>query len=89
MLDTENKIFVVLDSKDEFVGTYKLGEITRLYLKDSSFKEKIDNKSFKVYVKDDEKFLDLLKKGLALFKMLDKIAELSKTLIWLKDKKLI
>ncbi|MBR6641565.1 MAG: hypothetical protein IKL08_05185 [Clostridia bacterium] len=89
MLDTENKIFVILDSKDEFVGTYKLGEITRLYLKDSSFKEKIDNKSFKVYVKDDEKFLDLLKKGLALFKMLDKIAELSKTLIKLKDKKLI
>jgi hypothetical protein len=89
MLDTENKIFVVLDSKDEFVGTYKLGEITRLYLKDSSFKEKIDNKSFKVYVKDDEKFLDLLKKGLALFKMLDKIAELSKILIRLKDKKLI
>ena len=89
MLDTENKIFVVLDSKDEFVGTYKLGEITKLYLKDSSFKEKIDNKSFKVYVKDDEKFLDLLKKGLALFKMLDKIAELSKILIQLKDKKLI
>ncbi|MCR8701026.1 MULTISPECIES: hypothetical protein [Campylobacter] len=89
MLDTENKIFVVLDSKDEFVGTYKLGEITRLYLKDSSFKKKIDNKSFKVYVQDDEKFLDLLKKGLGLNKMLEKIAALSETLSYLRDKRLI
>lgn len=89
MLDTENKIFVVLDSKDQFVGTYKLGEISRLYLEDSSFKEKIDNKSFKVYVKDDEKFLDLLKKGTGLLKMLEKIAALSETLSYLKDKKLI
>lgn len=89
MLDTENKIFVVLDSKDQFVGTYKLGEISRLYLKDSSFKEKIDNKSFKVYVKDDEKFFDLLKKGLGLNEMLEKIAALSETLNYLKDKRLI
>lgn len=89
MLDTENKIFVVLDSKDQFVGTYKLGEISRLYLEDSSFKEKIDNKSFKVYVKDDEKFLDLLKKGTGLLKMLEKMAKLSEILICLKDKKLI
>ncbi|ARR02701.1 hypothetical protein CVIC8964_1312 [Campylobacter vicugnae] len=89
MLDTENKIFVVLDSKDQFIGTYKLGEITRLYLKDSSFKEKIDNKSFKVYVQDDEKFFDLLKKGLGLNKMLEKIAALSETLSYLRDKRLI
>lgn len=89
MLDTENKIFVILDSKDQFVGTYTLGEITRLYLGDSSFKEKIDNKSFKVYVKDDEKFFDLLKKGLGLNEMLKKIATLSETLSYLKDKRLI
>lgn len=80
MLDTQNNIFAVLDSKNEFVQTYNLREMANLYFRHDSFREKIDNKSLKVYVQDDEKFLNLLVEEMKLIVLQGQVREISKVI---------
>lgn len=77
MLNRQSNIFVVLNSDNEFVETYNLREMTNLYFRDKSFREKIDNKSFKVYVQDDEKFLNLLVEEMKLVVLQGQLREIS------------
>lgn len=80
MLDRQSNIFVVLNSDNEFVETYNLREMTNLYFRHDSFREKIDNKSLKVYVQDDEKFLNLLAEEMKLIVLQGQIREISKAI---------
>lgn len=80
MLDRQSNIFVVLNSDNEFVETYNLREMTNLYFRDKSFREKIDNKSFKVYIQDDEKFLNLLVEEMKLVVLQGQMREISKAI---------
>lgn len=80
MLDRQSNIFVVLNSDNEFVETYNLIEMTNLYFRDKSFREKIDNKSFKVYIQDDEKFLNLLVEEMKLVVLQGQMREISKAI---------
>lgn len=80
MLDRQSNIFVVLNSDNEFVETYNLREMTNLYFRHDSFREKIDNKSLKVYVQGDEKFLNLLAEEMKLIVLQGQIREISKAI---------
>lgn len=80
MLDRQSNIFVVLNSDNEFLETCNLRKMTTLYFRDNSFREKIDNKSLKVYVQDDEKFLNLLAEEMKLIVLQGQIREISKAI---------
>lgn len=80
MLDRQSNIFVVLNSDNEFVETYNLREMTNLYFRHDSFREQINNKSLKVYVQDDEKFLNLLAEEMKLIVLQGQIREISKAI---------
>lgn len=80
MLDRQSHIFVVLNSDNEFLETCNLRKMTNLYFRDKSFREKIDNKSLKVYVQDDEKFLNLLAEEMKLIVLQRQMREISKAI---------